>query len=56
MPITMSRVNIVEELGPVLQIAEDWTEDIFRPSAWNSFGMEKESADYKTCPNFGSLY
>lgn len=30
--------------------------DIFRPSAWNSFGMEKESSDYKACENYGPLY
>lgn len=31
-------------------------EKIFRPSAWNAFGMEKESADYRACENFGPLY
>ncbi len=29
---------------------------IFRPSAWNAFGMDKEGADYRACSNFGSLY
>jgi len=28
MPMTMSRINIVKGLGPVLQIAEGWTVDI----------------------------
>lgn len=134
MPVTMSRVNIVDGLGPVLQIAEGWTvdldpeihriidqrtdktwpttwftprltgkgafkdvysvmnnwganhcaisyghigqdlitmasmlripvcmhnmqeDDIFRPSAWNAFGMDKEAADYRACQNFGPLY
>lgn len=28
MPVTMSRVNLVKGLGPVLQIAEGWTVDI----------------------------
>lgn len=28
MPVTMSRVNIVKGLGPVLQIAEGWTADV----------------------------
>jgi L-fucose isomerase len=28
MPVTMSRINIVEGLGPVLQIAEGWTVDL----------------------------
>jgi L-fucose isomerase len=31
-------------------------EKIFRPSAWNAFGMDKESADYRACENFGPLY
>ena len=28
MPVTMSRLNLVKGLGPVLQIAEGWTVDI----------------------------
>lgn len=31
-------------------------EDIFRPSAWNAFGMGKEGADYRACSNYGPLY
>jgi L-fucose isomerase len=32
-------------------------EQIFRPSAWNAFGTaDLESADYRACANFGSLY
>ena len=30
--------------------------DIFRPSCWNAFGMDKEGADYRACQNFGPLY
>ena len=30
--------------------------DIFRPAAWNAFGMDKEGADYRACENFGPLY
>ena len=30
--------------------------DIFRPSAWNAFGMDKEGADYRACQNFGPIY
>ena len=134
MPITLSRVNRVHGLGPVLQIAEGFTfeppravhdildkrtdpgwpstwfvprltghgafrdvysvmanwganhgafhyghigadlitlasmlripvcmhnvpeDDIFRPSAWAAFGMDKEGADYRACANFGPLY
>ncbi|MGD9928860.1 MAG: L-fucose isomerase [Mangrovibacterium sp.] len=134
MPVTMSRVNLVKGLGPVLQIAEGWTvelpedihktldvrtnptwpttwfvprvtgkgafkdvyevmanwganhgaisfghigadlitlasilripvsmhnvdeKDIFRPSAWASFGSEKEAADYKACQTYGPLF
>lgn len=29
---------------------------IFRPSAWASFGMDKEGSDYRACANFGPLY
>ena len=29
---------------------------IFRPAAWNAFGMDKEGADYRACQNFGPLY
>ncbi|KAA6336056.1 L-fucose isomerase [termite gut metagenome] len=134
MPVTMSRLNLVKGLGPVLQIAEGWTieidpaihklldertdrtwpttwfvprlndkpafkdvysvmnnwganhgaisyghigqdlitlasilripvcmhnveeNDIFRPSAWNAFGMNKEGADYRACKNYGPIY
>jgi L-fucose isomerase len=134
MPMTMSRVNLVKGLGPVLQIAEGWSvelpqdmnsklvertnptwpttwfapiltgkgaftdvysvmgnwganhgaisyghigadlitlasilripvcmhnvkdENIFRPSAWASFGMDKEGQDYRACKNYGPLY
>ena len=31
-------------------------EDIFRPSAWNAFGMDKEGQDYRACKNYGPLY
>lgn len=31
-------------------------EDIFRPSAWKSFGSDQESADFRACRNYGSLY
>ncbi|GGF25410.1 L-fucose isomerase [Echinicola rosea] len=30
--------------------------DIFRPSAWNSFGTDKEGADYRACRVYGALY
>ena len=134
MPVTMSRLNLVKGLGPVLQIAEGWTADvdpeihevlnmrtdptwpttwfvprlcdkapfkdvysvmncwganhgaisyghigadlitlasmlripvcmhnvpeekIFRPAAWNAFGMDKEGADYRACQNYGPVY
>lgn len=135
MPVTMSRLNLVKGLGPVLQIAEGWTADvdpeinkvldmrtdptwpttwfvprlcadrdafkdvysvmnnwganhgaisyghigqdlitlasmlripvcmhnveddkIFRPAAWNAFGMEKEGADYRACATYGPTY
>ena len=134
MPVTMCRLNLVDGLGPVLQIAEGWTveldeevhdiinkrtdrtwpttwfaprltgigpfkdvysvmnswganhgaisyghigqdlitlasmlripvcmhnvedDEIFRPSTWNAFGMDKEGSDYRSCKNFGPIY
>ena len=134
MPVTMSRINIVKGIGPVLQIAEGSTIDlpenvhvtltertnpswpttwfvprltgegnfknvysvmanwganhgaftyghigsqlmtlaamlripvnmhnvpedqIYRPSAWSAFGMDKEGADYRACASYGPLY
>ncbi len=32
------------------------TEDIFRPAAWNAFGMDKEGQDYRACQAYGPLY
>ena len=34
-------------------VADD---QVFRPSAWNAFGMDKEGADYRACQNFGPVY
>lgn len=31
-------------------------EKIFRPAAWNAFGMDKEGQDYRACANFGPMY
>jgi L-fucose isomerase len=32
-------------------------EKIFRPSAWNAFGIQDPmGADYRACANFGPLY
>ena len=136
MPVTMIRLNLVQGLGPVLQLVEGWTvhlpdevsdklmqrtnptwpctwfaprcdgipgspfntaydvmnnwganhgaisyghigadlltfcsmlripvsmhnvpaDKIFRPSAWNAFGMDREGADYRACANYGPLY
>ena len=136
MPATMIRLNLVDGLGPMLQIAEGWTvelpdevtdklwkrtdytwpctwfaprcdgkegspfktaydvmnnwganhgaisyghigadlitlcsmlripvamhnvpeEKIFRPSAWNAFGMDKEGADYRACATYGPAF
>ena len=32
------------------------TEDIFRPKAWDAFGMDKEAADYRACATYGPMY
>ena len=29
---------------------------VFRPAAWNAFGMDKEGADFRACKNFGPTY
>ena len=31
-------------------------DQFFRPSAWQAFGSETESADYRACSNYGPLY
>lgn len=30
--------------------------NVFRPSAWNSFGMDMEGSDYRACQTYGALY
>lgn len=30
--------------------------DIFRPAAWNAFGMEKEGQDFRACAAYGPLF
>ena len=32
------------------------TEKIFRPAAWNAFGMDREGADYRACATYGPMY
>ncbi|MBQ8301935.1 MAG: L-fucose isomerase [Clostridia bacterium] len=31
-------------------------EKIFRPAAWNAFGMDKEAQDYRACAAYGPMY
>ena len=31
-------------------------EKIFRPAAWNAYGMDKDGADYRACKTYGPLY
>jgi len=31
-------------------------DEIFRPAAWNHFGMDREGADFRACNVFGPLY
>lgn len=40
-PVCMHNVNV---------------DDIYRPSSWNAFGMDKENADYRACQTYGPLY
>jgi len=30
--------------------------EIFRPAAWNAFGMDREGQDFRACQNYGPLY
>ncbi len=30
--------------------------DIYRPAAWNAFGMDKEGQDYRACQTYGPMY
>ena len=30
--------------------------DIFRPAAWNAFGMDKEGQDFRACNAYGPMY
>ena len=32
------------------------SESLFRPSSWNSFGMDGEGSDYRACKMYGPLY
>ena len=31
-------------------------EKVFRPAAWNAYGMDKEGQDYRACETYGPLY
>ncbi len=31
-------------------------EEVFRPAAWNAFGMDKEGQDYRACAAYGPMY
>ena len=31
-------------------------DDVFRPAAWNAFGMDKEGQDYRACQTYGPMY
>ena len=31
-------------------------EKVFRPAAWNAFGLDKEGADYRACATYGPFY
>jgi L-fucose isomerase len=33
-----------------------YEKNIFRPSAWSAFGMDKEGSDYRACQTYGPLY
>ena len=38
-------------MGPVID-----EEKVFRPAAWNAFGMDKEGQDYRACQAYGPMY
>ena len=49
--ITMAAMLRIPVCMPTIE-----DKDIFRPSCWNAFGMDKEGADYRACQNFGPMY
>lgn len=63
MPVTMLRLNLIDGVGPTLQIAEGYTvvlpdEKIYRPQAWAGFGAGNDptATDYRACKEYGPLY
>ena len=46
--ITMLRIPVCMH-----NVCED---DIYRPAAWNAFGMDKEGRDYRACEAYGPMY
>ena len=54
----MKRTGIILMLLAVMALcaAAGAEEDIFRPAAWNAFGMDKEGQDFRACQAYGPLY
>ena len=45
-----------ELLKTLCEMGHSDKKDIYRPAAWNAFGMDKEGQDYRACAAYGSLY
>lgn len=48
--VSLELLKTLSEMGHVDE------KDIYRPAAWNAFGMDKEGQDYRTCAAYGPLY
>lgn len=49
-------LKVRESLEENIRYSNGESVKIFRPSAWNAFGMDKEGADYRVCRAYGPLY
>ena len=53
---TRNDIGFLTELRIPVSMHNVPEKDIYRPAAWNAFGMEKEGADFRACKNYGPLY
>lgn len=49
-------ITLASMLRIPIQMHNIADKDIFRPSAWSGFGMDKEGSDYRACQTYGALY
>ncbi|ATA68560.1 L-fucose isomerase [Capnocytophaga cynodegmi] len=49
-------ITLASMLRIPIQMHNIADKDVFRPSAWSGFGMDKEGSDYRACQTYGALY